>query len=75
VAFDVGAELDRLQRALLADQPRDGEQFVGGLEAEGGWADDPAQLGYGKRLRHGSHRGDLAATSPRRRKGVCGTGL
>ena len=34
VALDVGAELDGLQRPILADQPGDGLQLVRGLEAE-----------------------------------------
>ena len=51
MALDVGAELDGLQRAILADQAGDRVQLVGGLEAEGRRIDDAAQLGGFERLR------------------------
>ena len=51
VALDVGAELDGLQRPILADQAGDGMQLVGGLEAELAGFDHAAQLGGLERLR------------------------
>ena len=45
VALDVGAELDGLERTILADQAGDGVQLVGGLEAERGRIDHTPQLG------------------------------
>ncbi len=50
MALDVGAELDGLERAVLADQAGDGVQLVGGLEAERRRVDGSAQLGSLERL-------------------------
>ena len=63
VALDAGAELNGLERPLLADQPGDRDQLVGRLEAEGGRIDHPAQLGGLQRLRPCGDRGHLALGS------------
>ena len=51
VAFDAGAELDGLERALLADQAADWVQLSGRLEAELAGIDHPSQLRSLQRLR------------------------
>ena len=67
VALDVDAELNGLQRPLLADQPRDGQQLVGGLEPQRCRIDHAAQFGGLQRLGPGGDGGDFPAFGADRR--------
>src|SRR5262245_36595215 len=66
VALDAGAELDGLERPVLADQSADGIELFCGLEAELAGIDHASQLGSLQRLRASRGSRHVSGTLSRR---------